>query len=618
MTINKSFIAGLLAVFAVMYAAAGMAESGYSPYVNRQGMEQVYWGDTHLHTAYSTDAGMIGNTLGPDDAYRFARGEEVLSSSGVPARLSRPLDFLVVSDHAENLGLAPMIAESNPKLLSNPWGKDIYDLVKAGRGKDAFMKWGLEAMLPLKDPIADPELTANIWHRLTDAADRFNNPGYFTAFIGYEWTSTPNGNNLHRVVIFKDDAGKANQIIPMSQYDSVDPEDLWAWMADYEKDTGGEILAIPHNGNLSNGLMFDDATYYGKPLDADYATRRMRWEPLTEVTQIKGDSEAHPTLSPDDQFADFGTWDKANIASSIAKTNDMLPREYARPALKRGLAYEASLGVNPFKFGMIGASDSHTALSTTRDDNYFGKFAENEPQKDRWSHYVIQSFTGDDSLSTFAYEELASGLAAVWATDNTREALFDAMQRKEVYGTTGPRMTVRFFGGSDYTQADVDSPNMARIGYQKGVAMGSDLPSAMSVAPVFMVAATRDPDGANLDRIQIVKGWLDSDGKLHERVFDVALSDGRATDPEQVAQIVGSTVVGASYSNAIGAAQLRARWTDPGFDAGQRAVYYARVLEIPTPTWAAYDAQYFSEEMPDYVQTSRQNRAYTSPIWYTP
>jgi hypothetical protein len=608
----------LAAAVLAAVTTTGQAADTYSPYLNRQGMEQVYWGDTHLHTAYSTDAGMIGNTLGPDAAYRFARGEEVVSSSGIPARLSRPLDFLVVSDHAENLGLAPMIAESNPKLLANPWGKDIHDLVKAGKGYDAFAKWGQEAMLPLKDPIADPELYSSIWQRLTAAADRFNDPGDFTAFIGYEWTSTPEGNNLHRVVVFKDDASKANTVIPMSQYDSTDPEDLWAWMAQYEADTGGKILAIPHNGNLSNGLMFDDVRYNGEPLTQDYAERRTRWEPIAEVTQIKGDGEAHPDLSPDDEFADYGTWDKANIASSAVKTADMLPREYARPALKRGLAYEESLGNNPFQFGMIGASDSHTAFSTTRDDNYFGKFAGNEPRPKRWDHYVIRSLTGNDELSTFAYEEIASGLAAVWAQENTREALFAAMQRREVYSTTGPRITLRLFAGTGYSEQDLYSPNMARIGYHKGVPMGGQLPATLNTAPQFMIAATRDPDSANLDRIQVVKGWLDSNGKLQERIYNVALSDNRQVDASGKAPALKSTVKGAQYSNSIGAVELRTLWQDPDFNPAHRAVYYVRVLEIPTPSWLAYDVAHFGGTPPAAAPREVQNRAYSSPIWYSP
>lgn len=609
----------VLALAAAMLAINAVATpKNYSPYVERRGMEQVYWGDTHLHTAYSTDAGMIGNRLGPDAAYRFARGEAVVANSGQPARLSRPLDFLVVSDHAENLGLAPMIAESNPDLLKNPWGKAIHDLVKTGKGREAFLKWGVEAMLPRKDPIADKALYSSIWQRLTAAAERYNDPGNFTALIGFEWTSTPEGNNLHRVVIMRDGAERANQVIPMSQYDSTDPEDLWRWMADYEKNTGGSILAIPHNGNLSNGLMFDDVRYNGEPMTADYARRRQRWEPLAEVTQIKGDGEAHPALSPTDEFADYGTWDKGNIASSVPKQEAMLAREYARPVLKRGLNFEQTLGVNPFQFGMIGASDSHTSLSTTRDDNYFGKFSGNEPSADRWKHYVIQSISGDDALSTFAYEEVASGLAGVWATENTREALFDAMRRREVYATTGPRITVRFFGGSHYSEDDLNSPEMAAIGYRKGVPMGGLLPGNLNRAPVFMLAAQRDPDGANLDRIQVVKGWLDKRGQLQERIYDVVASDGRKPNPQGRVDALTSTVKKASYSNRVGAVQLQTLWTDPDFDPTLRAVYYLRVLEIPTPSWQAYDEQYFGVTMPEQVTREVQGRAYSSPIWYTP
>jgi len=596
------------------------ASESYSPFVERRGLETVYWGDTHVHSAYSTDAGMIGNQLKPEAAYRFARGEEVISSTGLPARLVRPLDFLVVADHAENLGLAPMIAESNPKLLSNPWGKEIHDLVKAGKGRAAFTKWVTEAMRPLKDPIDDPELYSSIWQRMTDSADRFNNPGQFTALIGYEWTSGPNGNNLHRVVIFKDGADKANQIIPMSQYQSTDPEDLWQWMDNYQKNTGGSILAIPHNGNVSNGLMFDDVRLNGEPMDADYARRRMQWEPLTEVTQIKGDGEAHPALSPNDPFADFGTWDKANITSTVAKTPEMLPREYARPALQRGLAYGESLGVNPFKFGMIGSSDSHTSLATAREDNYFGKISINEPQAERWKHYVIQSTNGNEELSSFAFEEVASGLAAVWATENTRAALFEAMQRKEVYATTGPRITVRFFGGSGYTIQDLYSPNMAKIGYARGVPMGGDLPADLEEAPTFMIAANRDPDGANLDRVQVVKGWQDDNGELREKIFDVALSDGRSVAANGEVPAVGSTVdlETASYDNTIGTAELRSLWTDPEFTPNLNAFYYVRVLEIPTPSWATYDEQRFNTSIPDKAAKVVQDRAYTSPIWYAP
>ncbi|MEP0201347.1 MAG: DUF3604 domain-containing protein [Halioglobus sp.] len=593
----------------------------YSPYVDRNFPENVYWGDTHLHTSYSTDAGMIGNTLGPDQAYRFASGEEVVSSSGQRARLIRGLDFLVVSDHAENLGLAPMIAASDPDLLRNPWGREIHDLVKDGKAVEAFTKWGIEAMLPRTDPLDDPKLVRSIWEQITATADRYNKPGIFTAFIGYEWTSTPEGNNLHRVVLFKDAADRANQIVPFSQYDSVNPEDLWQFMAGYEADTGGEVLAIPHNGNLSNGLMFAIERMNGKKMGKDYATARMRWEPIAEVTQIKGDGEAHPTLSPDDEFADYGTWDKADIAGMVPKKDSMLEFEYARAALKNGLKLEDKTGANPYKFGMIGSTDAHTSLATTREENFFGKMFSSEPAADRYEHYVIKSISGNEALSTFAYEEVGSGLAAVWARENTRASIFDAMQRKEVYATTGTRLTVRFFGGWDYQASDVHSTNVAKIGYAKGVPMGGDLlPAPENTPPTFMVGAIKDPWGANLDRIQIVKGWLDSKGNVQEKVYDVAFSGDRKPGPDGKVPAVGNTVdvAKASYTNDIGSTELRTLWTDPDFDSGLRAFYYARVLEIPTPTWQAYDSQRYGVKMPDSIDMMGQERAYTSPIWYTP
>jgi len=601
----------------------------YSPYVERTVRdsnlaEGLYWGDTHLHTRYSTDAGMVGNRLGPDDAYRFAKGEEVISSTGQRARLIRPLDFLVVSDHAENLGLAPFIAESNPALLATEYGRKWHDMVKAGDGYEAFREWG--SSIFEGDRIDSKKMQRSIWDRQIDAAERNNEPGRFTALIGFEWTSlntleTPS--NLHRVVVFKDDGDKVSRVLPFSAFDSQDPEDLWRYMAAYEEKTGGSVLAIPHNGNLSNGLMFAVERANGQPIDAAYAETRMRWEPLVEVTQIKGDGETHPKLSPTDEWADYGTWDKGDIAGFKPKQDWMLQHEYARSALQLGLQQEAKIGVNPFKFGMIGSTDAHTGLAATRDENYWGKFAGTEPAPERYKHYVIKAFGGDDALSTFAWEEVASGLAAVWARANTREALFDAMQKKETYATTGTRIVVRFFGGWDYAADDVFKPDAVAIGYARGVPMGGDLPAAPSgrTAPTFMVGALKDAWSGNLDRIQIVKGWVDGDGERHERVYDVACADDRAiTAAGRCDGAVGDTVDAAnvSYLNNIGDAELRAVWTDPDFDARHRAVYYARVLEIPTPTWQAYDAHYYGIEMPPQVPLSHQERAYTSPIWYTP
>ncbi len=604
------------------------AQQIYSPYVERgvrsSGFaEGLYWGDTHLHTNYSTDAGMVGNRLSPEEAYRFAKGEEVLSSTGQRARLVRPLDFLVVSDHAENLGLAPMIAESNADLLKTETGRRWHDMVKSGDGYAAFLEWA--ASVQDEDRIRSEKMQRTVWGRQTEAADRHNAPGRFSALIGFEWSSLNTRDvpsNLHRVVIFKDGADQAGRVIPFSAFDSMDPEDLWDWMGRYEQDTGGSVLAIPHNGNLSNGLMFAIERMNGKKIDRKYAEARMRWEPLYEVTQIKGDGEAHPKLSPNDEFADYGTWDKGDILGNKPKTDAMLPHEYARSALQVGLQQQLRIGVNPFKFGMIGATDAHTGLASTRDDNYWGKFAGTEPSADRWEHYVLKSRSGDENLSTFAWEEVASGLAGVWARENTREALFEAMQRKETYATTGTRITVRFFGGWDYGADDVFRPEAVEIGYDRGVAMGGDLPKAPAgKAPSFMVGAMKDTHSGNLDRIQIVKGWVDAEGDRQERVYDVAVSDGRTIGADgRCREAVGSTVdeAGATYLNTIGDAELRAVWTDPDFDPKRPAVYYARVLEIPTPTWQAHDAKFFGTKMPPQVPLQHQERAYTSPIWYTP
>jgi len=603
----------------------------YSPYVERTVAdsnlaEGVYWGDTHLHTSYSTDAGMFGNTLGPDDAYRFAKGEEVVASHGMRVRLIRPLDFLVVADHAENLGLAPFIAESNPELLKSDWGKTVHDMVKAGDSRGAFQKWLADGVTAGTDPINNPRMTRAVWDRQIGFADQFNEPGRFTALIGFEWTSiatneTPG--NLHRVVIFKDGRDRVSQVLPFSAYDSIDPEALWSYLANYEAKTGGSALAIAHNGNVSNGQMFPLTRLNGKKLNKDVIEMRARYEPLYEVTQIKGDGEAHPFLSPNDEFADYGTWDKSDIAGFKPKEDWMLQYEYARTALQIGMQLEQKFGTNPYKFGMIGSTDAHNSLATTREENFFGKATHLEPERDRWEHVIIGSLAGDPKLSSYSYESIGAGLAAVWARENTREGIFNAMQKKEAYATTGTRIVVRFFGGWDYNEDEVFRPDAVAIGYRKGVPMGGDLAAAPNdkKAPTFMVGAMKDPWSGNLDRVQIIKGWIDKDGERQERIYDVAVSDGRTIGADgRCTEPVGDTVNAkdASYLNNIGDAELRAVWTDPDFDPKLHAFYYARVLEIPTPTWPAYDAKFFGSEIPDSVAKKGQERAYTSPIWYTP
>ena len=601
----------------------------YSPYAQRSFPDKLLWGDTHLHTGLSMDAGLFGARLGLDDAYRFARGEEVIASSGQPAKLGRPLDWLVIADHSDGMGFFNDLAAGDPDILKFDQAKPWYEGLQAGG--DASAAAALDLIGTFSQGKIDPEMMKEyspggrtyktIWERVLASAERFNEPGRFTALIGFEWTSLVKGNNLHRNVIFRDGAEKAGQVVPyttQAPVGSTDPLDLYKWLENYEAKTGGNALALAHNGNLSNGIMFPvDAQYTGRAIDKTYVQQRAKWEPMYEATQIKGDGEAHPLLSPDDALADYETWDVGNLDLSEAKTPEMLQYEYAREALKNGLLLEASLGTNPYKFGMVGSTDSHTALSTAEEDNFFGKATNAEPKPERMMHPFAKTENG-----TFeGYQLVSSGYAAVWAEENTRESIWDAMARKEVYATTGPRMMVRFFGGWGYTADDLNSRQPAFRGYEKGVPMGGDLPSRRADGPpTFMVYALRDPIGANLDRIQIVKGWLDAAGKTHEKVYDVAWSVGREPDANGALPAVGNTVdvANANWTNTIGASELATVWTDPDFDSAQPAFYYARVLEIPTPRWVVYDAFRFGVEVPKGAKTSGQERAYTSPIWYTP
>ena len=602
-------------------------ERPYSPYSAMAYPTHVYWGDTHLHTSYSMDAGAFGARLGPRDAYRFARGEEVVSSTAGPARLSRPLDFLVVADHSDNLGFFPKLFAGDPAYLEDPTGRRWYDMIQKG-GSDA-VQVALEVVDRFSKGTFPPALTSmpgskayrSAWTDTILAAEEANTPGRFTAFIGYEWTSNTGGNNLHRVVILRDGDDKAQRVEPYTTIKpagSDDPRDLWKWMAAYEKDTGGRILAIPHNGNLSNGIMFPEVeSFSGRPVDRSYAASRSKWEPLYEVTQMKGDGEAHKFLSPNDEFASYEAWDKFNLNLSVPKKPEMLQYEYARSALQLGLKLENKVSVNPYKFGMIGSTDSHTGLATAEEENFFGKHAGAEPSPVRATHAVAKF--GDQSI--MGWEQVASGYAGVWASENTREALFDAMMRKETYATTGPRMIVRFFGGFEFERKDAEARDPAIRGYAKGVPMGGDLRKApKGKAPTFLVAALRDPIGANLDRIQIIKGWLDGKGKPQERVYDVVWSGNRKAGANGKLPAVGNTVdvANATWANTIGSPELIAVWADPDFSASLKAFYYARVIEIPTPRWTAYDAKRFHVKLGPEVPMVTQERAYTSPIWYTP
>ena len=630
--LHNAAVAGLLMVGLALpaWAQEGLTpkenipskKADYSPYVDQHFPNRVLWGDTHLHTILSYDDGFLGTTLGPDEAFRFARGEEVISNTGQRVKLQRPLDFLAVTDHAEYLGLADLISKSDPELLSTEHGKRWYDMVNKGDEEKVKAVWEVAiAALQGKDYLKNEKLNRSVWERVVDVASKYNEPGKFTAINGFEWTSFPGFNNLHRVVLFRDGPERVRQVLPFSTLDSSDPEDLWKYMARYEEKTSGHVLAIPHNGNMSNGRMFEGQSFLGKALTRTYAEERARREPLLEVTQTKGDGESHPLLSSTDEFANFERWDFGNFGNpSVPKTKEMLTTEYARSALKLGMQWDAKLGANPFKFGMIGGTDAHTSLSSSSEDNFFGKLPQDEPSPERWKHAFIFG-EGGKPIAGGAMEQ-AAGLAAVWARENTREAIFDAMQRKEVYATTGTRITVRLFAGWDFRADEAEMPDFAAQGYKRGVPMGGDLKSAPAgKAPTFLVRALRDPDGGNLDRVQIVKGWLDAKGAVHERIYDVAVSDGRKIGSDgRCTTPVGNTVdvPNATYRNTIGDPLLTAYWKDPAFDATQRAFYYVRVIQIPTPRWTAYDQKRYGIKMAANVPMIVTDRAYTSPVWYTP
>jgi hypothetical protein len=598
----------------------------YSPYADRKFPMRPLFGDTHLHTGFSMDAGAFGCRLNPRDAYRFARGEQIMASSGQPAKLSRPLDFLVVSDHSDNMGFFPDLFAGKPEILADPTGRKWYDMIQAGNGNAAaldIISHFAQGKFPEKIMyFPGSKAYRGAWQETIAAAEAYNDPGHFTAFIGYEWTSLSKGNNLHRNVIFRDNADRASQVEPMTctpPLGSINPVDLWKWMDAYEKKTGGSVLAIAHNGNLSNGEMFPIVEAFGKAIDRAYAEERAKREVLYEATQMKGDGETHPFLSPNDEFADYELWDKGNLDASVAKKKEMLEFEYTRSALKNGLKLEAKLGVNPYKFGLVGSSDAHTGLASFEEDNFFGKTTPQEPS----AHRMTAAFMDNpkSGVKIMDWEVVSAGYAVVWAEENTRTSLFDAMARKETYATTGSRLVVRFFGGWDFEAADANSREPAVTGYRKGVPMGGDLFDAPAgKAPTFLAAAMKDPLSGNLDRIQIIKGWLDAKGDTQEKVYDVAWSGDRKPDAKGKIPSVGNTVdvENATWTNTIGAPELIAVWKDPDFDAKQRAFYYVRVIEIPTPRWTAYDAKRFGVKPLPGTNMTTTERAYTSPIWFNP
>ena len=614
-------------------AAEGSARN-YSPYadaapdpslarVDAPGPMQVYWGDQHLHTSWSGDASPAGTRVTPDEALRLAAGGQIMTSTKQRIRLSRPLDWLVVSDHSDAMGMAQAVIDGDPVLMKDPVLKEWNRQINAGGREATAAVMDIikrQSLGTVPKPMLDQEQMFGKWRQMTAIVEKHNRPGTFTALIGYEWTSNAGGgNNLHRNVIYRDGKASADQMKPLTTFETENPEKLWEWMAAYEKTTGGQVLAIPHNGNLSNGRMFELQKFEGGPLDAQWAATRARWEPLYEVTQGKGTSEQHPSLAPNDEFANFEIWDKGNL-NVVPKTPGMIGTEYAREALKSGLALQETYGTNPFQFGLAGGTDAHTGLMATEENNFFGKFPASEPSAERWNENAFEQ----DGRIIKGWELGASGLTGVWARENTREALWDAMKRREVYATSGSRILVRFFGGWDFGQADLQSTDLGQRGYDKGVPMGGELAAAPEgKAPSFLVVAMKDPIAGNLDRIQIVKGWLGADGTAQERIYDVAWSNvGGKRKPGADGKVpaIRSTVnvADASWDPSVGSTQLQAAWTDPEFKPDQRAFYYARVIEVPTPRWTAYDAKHYGIEMGKDVRMTVQDRAYTSPIWYQP
>jgi hypothetical protein len=570
---------------------------------------QLFWGDTHVHTSWSVDAYAVGDYLtGPDEAYRYAKGEPVLHTRlRHRIRIDRPLDFMVVADHAERFRYQVNFRDGNPAI------NDLAGFARAQSlvAENPRMGMGAPPDLPaeLLEAALSPDAKAYGWGLQVDAAERHNAPGEFTTFAGWEWTRNPGG-NLHRVVFTPDGPDVTKEFIPFSSDDGPEPQDLWNWLDETAARTGATFVAMPHNSNLSNGRMFGLETEDGRPIDVAYARQRARWEPVMEITQVKGTSEAHPALSPNDEFANF------EIHTDLLIGGQAEPSEadYARYALMRGLGFEAQLGVNPYKYGFIGSTDTHTGLSNVDESDFLGKIVRDTLPEERLNSSQDQYF--------HSWEMSASGRAAAWAEENSRAAIAAAFQRREVYATSGPRIVLRVFAGFNFRNRDAQASDLAAVGYARGVPMGGDLTDAPRRRGVqLLIQAAKDPLGANLDRVQVVKGWLDAEGGQQERVYDVAWSGDRALDADGGLPSVGNTVdlATASYANDIGAAQLAAVWEDPDFDPAERAFYYVRALEIPTPRHSLYDVVALQADPAVTGQPSTiQERAWSSPIWYTP
>eukprot|EP00439_Symbiodinium_sp_Y106_P088657 s1_g1193.t1 len=618
---------------------------------------QLLWGDTHLHSSYSTDAFIAGNrTADPDTAYRLAKGEPVVHPfNRVRVQLQQPLDFLVVSDHAESLGVIGEIFRQNPD-MSEAWFwqrwfttfalgqlRDTIDepthltsvvstgfapnQIEPGDTKDPVVTGGMQN-IAVSDVVGIPRdvadaISADMWAKSAAAAEAHYEPGVFTPLIGWEWTQTNNGVNLHRVVMSTMNGEQAASIDPIGSGEAPYPHQLWEGLGRLQEETGARFMAIPHNPNLSKGYMFSTTRLNGEPITAEFARTRMEWEPIVEVTQVKGDSETDPTLSPDDEFADFEPFNFYLQPKPQGPSFRAAEGDFMRSGLRRGLEIEQEIGVNPYQFGVIGSTDAHTSIASAEEPNFWGKMGKDSiPENKRAYDETDAENAYTPGVDTFdGWNYSAQGLAAVWAEENTRESIFEAFARRETYATTGPRMSLRVFGGWAYDAAAADAGDLASIGYAGGVPMGGNLSTAPSDTGVqLLIRATKDPIDANLDRVQVIKGWVDADGKSHEKVFDVAWSDGRVPGADGKLPPVGNTVdlETGQVENSIGAAEFSTLWTDPEFDASERAFYYVRVLQIPTIRHSQLDAIALGQPTPYEGPATIQERAYSSPIWYTP
>jgi hypothetical protein len=568
----------------------------------------VYFGETHMHTALSLDAFIGGTRLMPSDSLRFAKGDSVIVD-GRHKKLTRPLDFAAVSDHVEYLGeMYSTIFPDAPGHLQDDL-KQLRTLESLEDKQQWFYKYVIannRSDNPAHPPFYQgPETTKSGWQIIVDAAEKHNGPGSFTAFVAFEWSAAPGGGNMHRNVIFRDNI---TPVLPFSSYDSNKVEDLWGWLQK-AADGGSTLLAIPHNSNASKQLMFPDTDSFGKTLTTGWAQRRQKWEPLIEMMQIKGNSEVHKAFWLADEFADFEN------ANSIQKNSNRYfhKRDFVREGLKIGLAKQQELGVNPFMYGFIGGTDNHNGLtSDVAENDFVGGHGPEDGSVERRRKAGVGGWIDGVDLSI-------GSLAGVWAEENTRASLWDAMKRRETFATSGPRIKVRMFGGGDLSDPGGNLDTMVDQGYQKGVPMGGVLPQS-DQAPTFTVYAEKDAMGANLDRIQIIKGWVDADGDLHEKIVDVAWSGDRKPGDNDKLPPVGNTVdlETALYTNDIGSPTLIGRWTDAEFVASNAAFYYARAIEIPTPRWTTYDAVRNNLPLLNDVAPVIQERAWGSPIWHSP